>query len=86
MEDTFVVCLSCAAEDFLLCFACVSVLSGFPCVKKKKKGIFKVYLTKAQQINTDLFQTVPQMNVLQMPPHGVQRFRHAGTVSAKHAL
>lgn len=32
MEDTFVVCLSCVAEDVVLCFACVSVLGGFPCV------------------------------------------------------
>lgn len=31
-SDAFVVCLSCVAEDFLLCFACVSVPGGFPYV------------------------------------------------------
>lgn len=53
---------------------------------KKKNGIFKVYFTKPQQINADLFQTIPQMNVQQMPPRSMQRFRHAGAGSAKDAL
>lgn len=53
---------------------------------KKKIGMLKVYFTKPQQINTDLFQTILQMNVLQMPPHSMQRFRYTGTDSAKDAL
>lgn len=77
MEDTFAVCLSCVAEDVLLCFACV-VCSRWFSLCLKEIGILQICFTKPQQINTDLFQTILQMIVLQMPPHSMQRFRYAG--------